>query len=275
MTIVPPGGTCVFAQISDLHIRRAGELYNGTCDTLERLRACVESLNNLEPKPDFVIATGDLADEPDAEAYRVLKRELSRLGMPYFIMPGNHDDRETLREGFPEADYLGMGSGSSSYCIEDFPLRLIALDSLDPATGEGLLCEERLSWLAARLCEQPARPTMIVMHHQPLLTRFGFRGPGLAFSGIERLRELLDMHPQVLWITCGHLHRQIFFSLGRVPVSVAPSATYARTLTMDNAMPKAFIDEPPGYLVFMWHPELGIVCHNNMIGAFGAPHPMR
>ena len=62
---------------------------------------------------------------------------------------------------------------------------------------------------------------------------------------------------------------------GGTVVSVAPSIAFQRTLTLDNAMPKAFIDEPDGLMVYMWEPEAGIVVHMSLIGDFGLPHPMR
>ena len=39
-------------------------------------------------------------------------------------------------------------------------------------------------------------------------------------------------------------------------------------------MPKAFIDEPEGLMVYMWEPEAGIIAHMSLIGNFGPPYPM-
>ncbi len=154
-------------------------------------------------------------------------------------------------------------------------MRVIALDTLDPDTGEAFLCETRLEWLEKALNGNASKPTLLAMHHQPLLTRLGLKDTGFAFKGAKELKALISQHPQVKWVTCGHLHRQIIFSLGQVPVTVAPSATCIRTLTINNDMPKEFVNEPPAYLVFIWHPKLGVVCHNNLIGDFGPPQPMR
>jgi len=50
-----------------------------------------------DPRPDAVIASGDLTDCGLDEEYAVLDEILSRLSMPVFVVPGNHNRRERLR----------------------------------------------------------------------------------------------------------------------------------------------------------------------------------
>ena len=52
------------AQISDLHIKGQGQLAYGRVDTAKALERCVVTLNALNPAPDFVVISGDLADTP-------------------------------------------------------------------------------------------------------------------------------------------------------------------------------------------------------------------
>ena len=54
------------AQISDLHIKPPGQLAYGRVDTAKALERCVAALNAFEPRPDFVVISGDLADTPNA-----------------------------------------------------------------------------------------------------------------------------------------------------------------------------------------------------------------
>ena len=53
----------------------------------------------LDPRPDVVLITGDLTEcGLDAE-YANLNRLLRKLQpMPVFVIPGNHDRRDNLRE---------------------------------------------------------------------------------------------------------------------------------------------------------------------------------
>jgi 3',5'-cyclic-AMP phosphodiesterase len=70
--------------------------------------------------------------------------------MPVFVIPGNHDAREPLREAFRDAGYLPAES-YLQFAIEDYPLRLVALDTLVPGENGGMLCAERLGWLDTAL----------------------------------------------------------------------------------------------------------------------------
>src|SRR5262245_34358149 len=93
------------AQISDLHIKPPGALAYGRVDTAKAFERCVAALNALEPAPDFVVMSGDLADTPNAEEYDYLRRLLAALKWPVAGIPGNHDSRELMRAAFPNAPY--------------------------------------------------------------------------------------------------------------------------------------------------------------------------
>src|SRR6202040_2458563 len=99
----------IIAQITDLHVRPRGWLCNRVVETNAMLGRALTSLNALKPVPDLVIATGDLVDTGRVEEYQVLREELGRLAMPVFLIPGNHDRREGLREIFADAGYWPTG----------------------------------------------------------------------------------------------------------------------------------------------------------------------
>src|SRR5512132_820510 len=96
----------LIAQISDLHLRTDGSLMHGRIDTRAALANCVAHVNGLDPRPDLVLATGDLADLALPEDYRVLRAMLDGLAMPVYVIPGNHDDRGALRASFDDFGYL-------------------------------------------------------------------------------------------------------------------------------------------------------------------------
>ncbi len=88
------------AQISDLHIKRPGQLAYGRVDTAKALERCVAALNAFRPAPDFVVISGDLADTPVAEEYHYLVELLAALKLPFAGIPGNHDGRDMMRAVF-------------------------------------------------------------------------------------------------------------------------------------------------------------------------------
>src|SRR3954469_5836710 len=96
----------LIAQISDLHIKAAGKLSYKIVDTAGMLRACIAHMLKQPQRPDVVVFTGDLVDFGRPEEYAVLREIISPLGMPVYLLPGNHDDRAALREAFPDHAYL-------------------------------------------------------------------------------------------------------------------------------------------------------------------------
>ena len=88
------------AQISDFHVAVPGSQIDQEHRTSAQLARAVAHLGRLRPRPDLVLCTGDLVQDGEAEEYRRLVELLEPLAMPYYVIPGNHDDREGLRAAF-------------------------------------------------------------------------------------------------------------------------------------------------------------------------------
>ncbi|MEK7996515.1 MAG: metallophosphoesterase, partial [Planctomycetota bacterium] len=84
----------LIAQITDMHLKGEGELLFGRVDTTGFLERAVAHVNALDPRPDIVLATGDLVNDGGPEQYANLRRVLAPLDMPVFMIPGNHDARD-------------------------------------------------------------------------------------------------------------------------------------------------------------------------------------
>src|SRR5215469_10345531 len=76
----------LIAQITDLHILPPGRLAFGRVDTAACLARAVARLRTLDPRPDVVVATGDLVDAGGAEEYAHLRRLLAPLELPLFVL---------------------------------------------------------------------------------------------------------------------------------------------------------------------------------------------
>jgi 3',5'-cyclic AMP phosphodiesterase CpdA len=261
----------LIAQITDMHIRPEGVLAYGRLDTAPYLARAVQHLLGLKPRPDVVLATGDLVDAGRAAEYARLRALLAPLPMPVYLIPGNHDDRAALVAAFTDHRYLPRGGRFIQYVVEDFPLRLVALDTLVPGQHGGLLCEERLDWLAARLAEAPDRPTIIFMHHPPFETGIEHMdGYGLARS--REFIEVVSRHRQVEGVLCGHLHRPIQARVGGTVASTAPSTAHQVELDLEKGNPLMFTMEPPACQLHLWRPGAGLVSHTSYIGDYDGPY---
>ena len=84
------------AQITDLHVAPDGSFMREFVDSNVLLARAVEYLNSMTPRPDVVLATGDLTDHGTSEEYALLREILGALEIPLYLIPGNHDEIEKL-----------------------------------------------------------------------------------------------------------------------------------------------------------------------------------
>jgi len=260
----------LLAQISDMHVVSPGHRLLERIDTPSYLAQAVLHVNRLSPRPDFVIATGDLVDDGSIDAYQLLRRALDELSMPYAVMPGNHDSRANLRKIFGEQTPFPANGEFLQYVIEDFPLRIIALDTVVEGKEGGLLGAESLAWLAARLSEQAHKPTLIAMHHPPFITGIE-EMDAINCGNSGQLGEIVLRHPQIERIVCGHMHRPIIVRWNGTVVCTAPSTAHQVALNLTPGASAAWVAEPPACYLHYWTPQAGLVTHLTYIGDFGGP----
>jgi 3',5'-cyclic AMP phosphodiesterase CpdA len=118
----------------------------------------------------------------------------------------------------------------------------------------GALPTDQLAWLAAALDEEPTRPTLLALHHPPVAC--GIRAMdaiALDEHDAARLESLLESNPQVLGVTCGHVHRTITTTFAGRPLLVCPSTNSALRLDLrpDKGQDAIFEEQPLGFVVHL------------------------
>jgi Icc protein len=230
-------------------------------------------VNALLPKPDVLIITGDLADFGAAQEYQSLRRELSALTLPYYLMVGNHDHRGALREAFPDHAYLNTGSNFVHYAIDFDEISVLALDTQDLPNSGGRLCAERLSWLAEKLAQRRDKTVMIAMHHPPFDCGIEHMDKqGLAPGDSQKLEALLSNYHNVERLICGHVHRSVFTRFANTVASICPSPAHQVAFDLRENGPSAFIMEPPAFYV---HAHVGKrwITHSVYVDDYGGRYP--
>jgi 3',5'-cyclic AMP phosphodiesterase CpdA len=227
-------------------------------------------LLQLPQQPDVLVISGDLVDAGSLVEYERLAVLLERLPMPVLMVPGNHDDRDQMRQVF--RDHPGItatGFWQFALQLERWPVRIIGVDTVLAGDSGGTLCNERLSWLDTVLAEEPNTPTLVVMHHPPFVTGIGHMddiglGPRQSFA------EVIGRHPQIERIVCGHLHRHIHAVVSGRSVLTSPSTAHTVQLDLARDAAAEFRMEPAGYLLHWWNGEQ-LVTHQ--VHAVESPGP--
>ncbi|MDX2005448.1 MAG: metallophosphoesterase [Meiothermus sp.] len=203
-----------FVHLTDLHITDPAQpddhLHSDTATTLEMVKARIAK---LEPKPDFILVSGDLTNHGSPESFKALKGHLDGLPAPVLLALGNHDKRgpfhQVMRDQSSEAPYF--------YSQSFGHLKVIVLDSSAPAKVDGSIEPEQFEWLEAELAQDPTQPKIIVIHHPPcrinlsIFDHITFRPEDAA-----RLGDLLQGQ-NVLGIFSGHVHFDRFALWNGIP----------------------------------------------------------
>jgi 3',5'-cyclic-AMP phosphodiesterase len=262
----------IIAQLSDPHIGVPGTLLYGRVDTADFLARAAAEITQLEPRPDIVVLTGDLVAIGEPAEYDHLRRILAPLPMPLFVIPGNHDAREPLRAAFGGDGYLPP-EGFIQYVVEDYPLRLVALDTHIPRSSAGELCEERLAWLEKTLAAERGKPTFLFGHHPPFICGIGHMDKIRLIAGAERLEAIVRANPQVRAIAFGHHHRPIETLFGGALASIAPGVAHQVELDLRDGEPEGQMNlEPPAYRLWRWDGQR-LISHMAYVERFPGPYP--
>ena len=269
-----PGPPVLIAQISDLHVKTSGALAYGRVDTGKALERCVAALNSLDPAPDLVGISGDLADTPTAGEYDHLARLLQPLKLPYAAVPGNHDSRELMRAAFPNAPYA-VSSGPLDQRIAVRGLELLLLDSSVHGKPHGELGQSTLQWLDAQLAASTDRPALVFLHHPPFLAGI-WHMDRQNLQNAGELADIVQRHTRVQLIACGHVHRATLTMFAGRPCTICPAPNHAVDLDLAQLREPSFKVEPPALHLHAWFPgeRFGtVVTHQVPIGEFDGPHP--
>ena len=244
----------LIAQITDIHL--GFDPINPDEFNRQRLDATLDALRALAPRPDLMLVTGDIAnDGDDAQSYQRYREAIDGLDFPIYPLMGNHDSRAPFLELFPEVPSV---DGFIQYAIEDWPLRILVLDTLEVGRHGGGFCETRAAWLRDRLDEAPDRPTLIALHHPPIATGIAWLTERPDAEWIGRLRAVIEGRRNIVAMLAGHVHRSIITGWAGVPLIVCPSTAPQVALDLRPIDPDRpddrpmIVAEPPGYGLHIW-----------------------
>jgi 3',5'-cyclic AMP phosphodiesterase CpdA len=223
-----------FIHLSDTHIRVTEMAENvffpvkKIVDNGAKLRKLLGTAKNQTPPPDFVLITGDLVHEGDAEDYRFLKKLLDEElgGIPCFVCLGNHDRRGAFWEGF-----MGLPGKTGPYYTSAVldGLKIIILDS-SPADGmeKGGFTPEQAVFLRDELASPSPRGSVLLMHHPMDCVYTGFYP--LLMEDRWGLKDLIRQEG-VRGVFTGHTHFSGCHALGKTLFVTASSSAFGMDFT--------------------------------------------
>ena len=206
-------------QITDTHVPAAARDQTvlemlcavETVDPVVNLEIVLDDIRTLDPAPDLMLATGDLADRGHPASYRRLQELLEPFEFPVYASPGNHD----LADEF--ARHLPGGNVAVVDAFERDGWQFVFADSGNTEWGE--LSRQQLDALDRAMQERTVDNIVLCIHHPPVAVHPVMPSPQFL---ADDLAPLLRMHP-VRAIVSGHVHSASDLMLGDVPVHTGPS----------------------------------------------------
>ena len=171
-------------------------------------------ISRLDPKPEFIINTGDLVPRGLVKEYReYFIPPLLKLGLPFFVAIGNHD-AGFERRAF-EYRYL-FGDNSLNYYFDHRGYRFVIVDNVTNARPP----EETVAWLGRVLSDTPAGSKTIVVFHNPFgnIEKWAYHA-----MTVEQSRPFTDLMTRfkVDHVFCGHIHAYSTARFGGVDYTIA------------------------------------------------------
>lgn len=205
----------IVAQITDTHLfaDRAEKLYE--ISTADSFQSVLERLQQLDPKPDLLLLTGDLSQDMTPESYQNLCDWLEPLNIPAYWLPGNHDDPAAMER------VLNGGSISAQKSFTRENWHFLLLNSAIPEREDGDLSPESLAWLEEELQQNRDRATVVALHHPPFAITPEWEDSML--QNPADLFAILDRFPQVKLVLFGHIHQAFEYRREGVCYLGAPS----------------------------------------------------
>ncbi|MEO1652027.1 MAG: metallophosphoesterase [Bacteroidota bacterium] len=235
-----------FLQISDLHLHPdENYTYNERLPLLS-FKAVLADIQALNPKPDFLLFSGDIASDKQEEVYLSVDQMIQATGFPYYWIGGNHDDPELMAR---LADRLDVHS-VPHFIHQQWHFILLDSVAKDRKGSYGEFSKKDLKNLARALEGYPDLPSLLVMHHHFLPTGFPWMDNS-TLKDAETFLKLVNKFPQVKAILHGHIHQDKYTNLGGIQIWACPSTAYQFKPQAEFALD----DIAPGYRIFDLEPN--------------------
>ena len=230
-------------QITDTHLFAEPEkaLYGvNTHASLERVLAAARK----SPKPDLVLATGDLVHDESLTGYKTLAVMLHTLDAPVAAIAGNHDALDSLKAISGPNILVGGQHAFAGW-------RIVLLNTLVLGETGGHLDSAELQFLDDALARSPEAHFLIALHHQPVAVGCAWLDH-IGLDNSDEFFDVLDRHRNVRGALWGHVHQQ-FESQRRGVRLLATPSTCAQFLPGSDDF--ALDTRPPGMRHLTLYPD--------------------
>lgn len=154
----------------------------------------------------FGLVAGDVVND-DLSLYLRHNEIMSRIGVPMWNLPGNHDMNYESPDDRYATETFKRTFGPTYYSFDYGQVHVVALDNVEYQSSEagdyrGFISPEQIAWLKNDLRFVPEDKLILIATHIPLLT-FATDDPATNTGNLDELLTVLNGRPHVYTIA-GH-----------------------------------------------------------------------
>lgn len=234
-------------QITDPHLftNEDGQLLG--VPTIRSFEAVLNAILREPFQYDFILATGDLVQDHNREAYHRFANMVKPLAKPIFWVEGNHD----LQPQMSNALSMYAQIQPHKQVLAGQKWQVILLDSHLPEQPKGELSQAQLNFLAEKLAMYPDRYALIALHHNILPTNSAWLDQH-SLANVDQLADVLSDFPMVKGILHGHIHQEVDQMWHGYRVLATPSTCIQFKPNCDEFTLDAI---PQGWRELILHPD--------------------
>ena len=188
----------VIIQITDTHLMDHADAEFVNMNPEKHFHAVMDDVLMRYPQIDAFIHTGDLAQVPRIETYKRYQAYMDTLNIPYFQIPGNHDDSLYFPFHTPEPNPT---------VVDLDPWCIILLNSAVKGKTDGMITTEQLTLLSQVLEEKKDKFVILACHHHP----FDMHSQWLdqhKLKNTDDLTTILEQYTNIKAVLFGHVHQE-------------------------------------------------------------------
>jgi len=174
-------------------------------NTNESFAAVLARIATSRTRPDLVVASGDLVHDGSQAGYLRMADSLAELGVPVYCMPGNHDEKQRLRDLLACERHSGVPVCLQGV-VEWGDWKLILVDTVVTGEKSGRISSRELRRVKNELESPGADHVMLFLHHQPVPVGSVWLDT-MQVENADDFFDLVHRHDNIRGISWGHVHQ--------------------------------------------------------------------
>ena len=187
----------IVIQITDTHLMDNPQATFVEINPELSFHTVIEDILEKYPEIDAIVHTGDLAQVATPETYARYQAYMQKLNIPFYQIPGNHDDIQHFPFESPDPIPAVLRVGE---------WRIILLNSAVPHRIDGWIKSEQLEHLKTILDSNLQQPILIACHHHPLEMKSNWIDRH-KLKNTDELKDVLSTYDNIKAVICGHVHQ--------------------------------------------------------------------